>query len=204
MSPPSESVVNRPTPWNLPNALTMLRLVLVPVFGWLLLRENGTDEASRIAAFVVFLVASITDFLDGKIARDRGIVTNFGKIADPIADKALTGVALIGLSMLGELQWWITIAILIREIGITVLRFSVIRHGVMPAGRGGKTKTALQIVAICAYLLPLPDPLQWVLLPLMLAALVVTVVTGIDYVMDARRLRAGSERTKRKRARADG
>jgi len=182
----------------------MLRLVLVPVFGWLLLRENGTDEASRIAAFVVFLVASITDFLDGKIARDRGIVTNFGKIADPIADKALTGVALIGLSMLGELQWWITIAILIREIGITVLRFSVIRHGVMPAGRGGKTKTALQIVAICAYLLPLPDPLQWVLLPLMLAALVVTVVTGIDYVMDARRLRAGSERTKRKRARADG
>lgn len=195
-STPSTSTI-----WNLPNALTMLRLVLVPVFGWLLLRESGNDAASRVGAFVVFVLASVTDFLDGKIARDRGIVTTFGEIADPIADKALTGTALIGLSLLGELPWWITVVVLAREIGITLLRFVVIRHGVMPAGRGGKTKTALQITAICLYLLPLPAAWAWFEQTMMGLAVVVTLATGLDYLLDARRLRRGSERTAMKKAR---
>jgi CDP-diacylglycerol--glycerol-3-phosphate 3-phosphatidyltransferase len=187
--------------WNLPNALTLLRLILVPVFGWLLLRESGEDAASRVAAFVVFVLASVTDFLDGKIARDRGIVTTFGTIADPIADKALTGTALVGLSLLGELPWWITVVVLVREIGITVLRFVVIRHGVMPAGRGGKTKTALQLSAIGLYLLPLPASWAWLEQSVMGLAVVVTVLTGLDYLLDARRLRRDSARTAMKRAR---
>ena len=124
------------------NALTVLRLLLVPLLAWLLLRDGGEDDPSRVAAFVTFSVAMVTDRVDGELARRRGLVTDFGKIADPIADKALTGTAFVGLSLLGELPWWVTVVVLVREIGITVLRFVVIRHGVMPAGRGGKLKTA--------------------------------------------------------------
>ena len=105
---------------------------------------------------MVFAVASVTDRLDGDLARRRSLVTDFGKIADPIADKALTGAALIGLSALDELPWWVTVVILVRELGITLLRFWVIRHGVIPASRGGKLKTLLQTVAIGLYVLPLP------------------------------------------------
>jgi len=194
---PSESSV-----WNLPNALTALRLLLVPVFGWLLLRQGGDDEASRIAAFVVFVVATATDYLDGWLARRRNLVTSFGKIADPIADKALMGVALIGLSALGDLPWWVTIVILVREIGVTLLRFWVIRHGVIAAGRGGKLKTALQAGAVSLYLLPLTGFLATFRAWVMAAALVVTVVTGLHYVVKAVRLRRTSERTRQKRAAA--
>ena len=140
---------------NLPNALTVLRLLLVPLFGWLLVRDNGDNTASRVWAFVVFVVAIATDYLDGEIARRRHLVTSFGKVADPIADKLLIGTALVGLSSLGELPWWVTIVVLVREIGVTLLRFWVIRHGVIAAGRGGKAKTALQALAISLYLLPL-------------------------------------------------
>lgn len=189
------------TPWNVPNALTMLRLVLVPLFAWLLLRDGGANEASRVGAFAVFIVASITDYLDGAIARKQGLVTTFGKIVDPIADKALTGVALVGLSVLDELPWWVTLIVLVREIGITLMRFIVIRHGVMPAGHGGKTKTALQIVAISLYLLPLPSAWHPIEVGVMAAAVVTTVLTGLDYILSARRMRQGSERTAMKRAR---
>ena len=188
------------SPWNLPNALTVLRLLLVPVFGWLLLRDGGDDSASRVAAFVVFAVAILTDYVDGAIARKRGLVTTFGKVADPIADKALMGVALVGLSLLGELPWWVTVVILVREMGVTLLRFWVIRHGVIAAGRGGKLKTALQAAAVSLYLLPLTGFLATFRAWLMAAALVVTVVTGAHYVVKAVRLRQTSPRSAAKRA----
>ncbi|MFN8159225.1 MAG: CDP-diacylglycerol--glycerol-3-phosphate 3-phosphatidyltransferase [Candidatus Nanopelagicales bacterium] len=193
--PPPDHVgdpVQAPSRLNLPNALTVLRLVLVPVFAWLLLRDGGDDASSRIWSAVVFLALSFTDLVDGEIARRRGQVTSFGKIADPIADKALTGTALVGLSYLGELPWWVTLVILAREIGVTILRFWVIRHGVIPASRGGKLKTAFQMAAIVGYLLPVPEWLVPVRVALMAIALILTVVTGIDYVVRAVRLRAAA------------
>jgi CDP-diacylglycerol---glycerol-3-phosphate 3-phosphatidyltransferase len=170
---------------NLPNALTVLRLILVPVFLLALFAHGGHDPLWRWIAFIVFAAAAITDRYDGHIARQRGQVTDFGKIADPIADKALTGSALVGLSMLGDLPWWITVVILVREIGITLLRFGVIRYGVIAASPGGKLKTLLQIFAIGVYLMPLPDAFQWVRVTLMVAALILTVVTGLDYLVRA-------------------
>ncbi|WP_083983555.1 CDP-diacylglycerol--glycerol-3-phosphate 3-phosphatidyltransferase [Actinomadura hibisca] len=170
--------------YNIANLLTMARIALVPVFVWLLFLE-GTGW--RLAAFGVFALASVTDKIDGDLARRYNLVTDFGKIADPIADKALTGAALISLSLLGELWWWVTAAILVREIGVTLLRFVVIRYGVIPASKGGKLKTTLQVIAIGLYILPGPlDPVRWAT---MAAALVVTVVTGADYVVQAWRLR---------------
>lgn len=179
---------------NVANALTVSRMLLVPVFVLALFAQGGDSVWWRIVATLVFAVASITDRLDGDLARKHGLVTDFGKIADPIADKALVGSALIGLSVLGELPWWATVVILTREIGVTMLRFWVIRHGVIPASRGGKTKTFVQAVAIGLYLLPLPsvlDPLLWTVLVI---AVVLTVVTGLDYVLRAVRLRARARR----------
>lgn len=175
--------------WNLPNALTVLRLLLVPLFGWLLLRESGQDAASRVAAVVVFVAAMVTDLVDGRIARSRGLVTPFGTIMDPIADKALIGTALIGLSLLDEVPWWATVVILAREVGVTVLRFVVIRYGIIPAGRGGKTKTFLQTVTLVLLMLPLPDAWSGLTSALLYLTVLVTVVTGADYVADAVRLR---------------
>jgi CDP-diacylglycerol--glycerol-3-phosphate 3-phosphatidyltransferase len=178
---------------NIANGLTLLRLLLVPVFAYALLREDGQDTAWRVAACVIFAVASITDRLDGDLARRRGLVTELGKLADPIADKALTGTALVGLSALGLLPWWVTVIILVREVGVTLLRFWVIRLGVIPASRGGKLKTLLQSVAIGLYLLPLEDALATAAAVAMGVALVVTVVTGVDYVARALALhRAGA------------
>ncbi len=177
--------------WNLANQLTVLRLLLVPVLAWLLYEIGAaSDEVPwSVAAFLVFIGASATDSVDGEIARRRGLITNFGIVADPIADKALTGTALIGLSLLGDLPWWVTIAFLVREFGVTLLRFWVIRHGVIPASRGGKLKTVLQVIAIGLYLLPLTGPLATSRAWVMGAALVVTLVTGVDYVARAVRLR---------------
>ncbi|MGO1166368.1 MAG: CDP-diacylglycerol--glycerol-3-phosphate 3-phosphatidyltransferase [Janibacter sp.] len=199
-----------PSPWNLPNALTVLRILLVPVFVWLILRLGGDDTASRWWAWGVFAIAIITDRIDGDLARAKNLVTDFGKVADPIADKALTGAGFITLSMIGEIPWWITIVILAREVGITLMRFWVIRHGVMPASRGGKIKTFLQALAIGLFVWPLATfPIEllwrgaaWVVL---VAALVVTVATGIDYVIKALTLRTTSDRARMKRQRkADG
>jgi CDP-diacylglycerol--glycerol-3-phosphate 3-phosphatidyltransferase len=173
--------------WNIANVLTMVRMVLVPVFV-VFLFAGGT--AWRLAALGTFGVASLTDLLDGRLARSRGLVTDFGKIADPVADKALTGAALIGLSALGELPWWVTGVIMFRELGVTALRFWVIRWGVIAASRGGKAKTLLQVIAICLYLLPSAlSPPEVVRELFMAAAVVVTVVTGVDYVLQAMRLR---------------
>ncbi len=181
-----------PSVWNLPNALTVLRLVLVPVFIWLLMAQEGGSTSLRLWAAVLFAVAIATDWLDGELARRQGLVTDFGKIADPIADKALMGGALIGLSLLGELAWWITALILVREVGITVLRFVVIRYGVIAASPGGKLKTALQALALLLLIMPPLGVLHSVGLVVMYAALVVTVVTGADYLVRAWRLARGA------------
>lgn len=181
--------------WNIPNALTVLRILMVPLFGWLLLSHGGQDPAWRWWASIVFVVATATDWVDGFLARRDGLITDFGKLMDPIADKALMGTALIGLSVLGLLPWWITVVILVREIGITLMRFVVIRHGVIPAGRGGKLKTVLQAAGLTLLVVPLSDPVATLGLWVMYAAVVVTVVTGIDYVQQA--LRSGAGRARR-------
>lgn len=183
------------SPWNVPNALTSIRLVLVPVFAWMLL-SHPDDPGWRLATTLVFAIAIGTDSLDGYLARKHNIVTKFGKLADPIADKALTGMAFLGLSILGELWWWVTIVILVREWGITALRFVMLRYGVMAAGRGGKIKTVLQSVALILYLLPLPGWAEPVAIVVMAAAFVVTVITGVDYIREAVGLRrsAGAAR----------
>lgn len=186
--------------WNIANALTLLRLALVPVFWFLLMYDGGARPTWRVAACVIFGVASLTDRFDGEIARRRGLVTDFGKIADPIADKALIGAALIGLSLLGELPWVVTGVVLLREVGITVLRFVVIRHGVLPASRGGKLKTLLQGLAIGLFVLPLSGPLHVLATVIMALAVLVTLVTGADYLLRAARLRRTSARSERKRA----
>lgn len=185
-----------PSALNGPNVLTTLRLVAVPVFAWMLL-AHGDDPTWRIATTIVFAVAIVTDLIDGWWARRANLVTNFGKIADPIADKALTGMAFVGLSILGELSWIVTVVILVREWGITLMRFLLLRQGVvLAANRGGKLKTVLQSVALILFLLPLPGyewgtPFTLAALPeviswlVMAIALIVTVVTGIDYVRGA-------------------
>ena len=181
---------------NIANVLTCVRLLLVPVFLVTLFVDHGQSVQWRLAAFGVFAVAAFTDRLDGQLARRRGLVTAFGTVADPIADKALTGSALIGLSMLGLVPWWATLLIMGREIGITLLRFAVLRHGIIPASRGGKAKTLTQAIAIGFYLLPLTELLDadvavaWVRGVLLGLAVVLTVGTGIDYILRAMRLRA--------------
>jgi CDP-diacylglycerol---glycerol-3-phosphate 3-phosphatidyltransferase len=174
---------------NAANVLTVVRIVLVPVFVLLVIISGMTDTWWRFAAALAFGVASVTDFVDGWIARRYELVTSFGKVADPIADKALTGSALVLLSIYDALPWWVTLVILVREWGITALRFWALKYGVMAASRGGKLKTVLQIGAIGWYLFPFPEPWSHVGTVLMGAALVVTVVTGVDYVIRAYRLR---------------
>ncbi|MDX6222295.1 MAG: CDP-diacylglycerol---glycerol-3-phosphate 3-phosphatidyltransferase [Frankiales bacterium] len=179
---------------NLANYLTMARLALVPVFVALFFVDGGHSSGWRVAAWVVFAVASVTDRIDGDIARRRGLVTDFGKVADPIADKALTGSALISLSIVGELPWWVTVVILIREVGVTALRFWVIRYGVIPASRGGKIKTMLQGVGLGLYVLPLTGWVHEIAVAVMAVAIVVTLVTGGDYVFRALAVRRAGRR----------
>ncbi|PJI94386.1 CDP-diacylglycerol--glycerol-3-phosphate 3-phosphatidyltransferase [Luteimicrobium subarcticum] len=181
--------------WNVANAVTVARIVLVPVFLVLLLQDGGHSTGWRWAAFVLFGLAASTDRLDGWLARSRGLVTDLGKLLDPIADKALMGAALVALSALGDLPWWVTIVILVREVGITVMRFVVIDQAVIPASRGGKLKTVVQTVAIGLFVAPLdtlPDPVTWIAWGFMLLAVVLTVVTGVDYLVGMRRLRRES------------
>jgi CDP-diacylglycerol--glycerol-3-phosphate 3-phosphatidyltransferase len=182
-------VVARVPVLNAANALTALRLVLVPVFAASVIASGMTHAGWRMAACLIFAVASATDLVDGWIARRFGLVTSVGKVADPIADKALTGAALVLLSWYDRLPWWVTALILVRELGITGLRFWVIRHGVIAASRGGKIKTALQILAIAWYLWPMPAALVAVGPWIMGAAVLVTVATGFDYIAQALRLR---------------
>ncbi|NWN89060.1 MAG: CDP-diacylglycerol--glycerol-3-phosphate 3-phosphatidyltransferase [Micrococcaceae bacterium] len=178
--------------FNLPNVLTSVRILLVPFFVWALWESGTFGEDSmqaRWVAVAIFAVAMYTDKLDGDIARARGLVTNFGKIADPIADKFLTGAAWITMSLLEEIWWWITIVILLREWGITLMRLVMLRSKVMPASRGGKIKTVLQTVGILALLLPLAAFVGtwwlWFGWVIVFAAMLVTLVTGLDYVIKA-------------------
>lgn len=173
---------------NIANVLTGIRLVLVPVFLLFLFTGDGHETASRVTAFIIFAVAVITDRFDGALARTYGMVTEFGKLADPLADKMLIGAALIGLSMLGDVPWWVTVVILARELGITALRFAVLRRGVIPASRGGKLKTLVQALAIGLFVLPIyewPSPWLTTAWVLMYAAVVLTVITGLDYIVSA-------------------
>lgn len=191
--------------WNIANYLTVFRILLVPVFGWLLLWHDGFSVPHRWAAFAVFSLAMVTDRIDGDLARSRNLVTDFGKVIDPIADKLLVTMALVGLSLIHVVPWWVTALILVREWGITLVRLWVIRHGVMAAGRGGKLKTMLQALALGWFIIPshaLPFAEAWLLIGwvLLAAAVVVTVVTGVDYLVDALRLRRTSPRAQAKKA----
>ncbi len=177
--------------WNVPNILTAARIVMVPIFAWVLL-AYPQDPTMRWVATGIFLVAIATDALDGNIARKYNLVTDFGKLWDPIADKALTGMAFVGLSILAELPWWITVIILVREWGITALRWAIIKYGVMAANRGGKLKTVMQSVALAMFLPGLQfmpavwDVVAWIA---MILAFVLTVLTGLDYLREANKLR---------------
>lgn len=181
---PSQSV----SVWNMPNALTVTRLLCVPVVGVLLLVDNGTNPVFRDIAAAVFVFASVTDFFDGALARRRGQVTTFGRVLDPIADKALIGVALIGLSLLGDLAWWVTVVIVVREVVVTAVRFQIAPR-IIPVSRGGKAKTLAQIIAIAMFLVALPGVPWWstAAAVAMAIALVLTVVSGVQYLAQVRR-----------------
>ena len=196
----SSPEVPRVSTWNIANILTMIRIAMVPVFVWALFQDGGESVAWRVVALAIFVLAAITDRVDGQLARSRGLITNLGKILDPIADKVLTGAAFISLSILGELWWWVTIVILGREWLITLMRFIVIRYVVLPASRGGKLKTVLQVLAIGAYLLPLfamPAAFNVIAFVLMAGALLVTVVTGIDYLITGFKVFTAGQKAKR-------
>ncbi|MGW6913565.1 CDP-diacylglycerol--glycerol-3-phosphate 3-phosphatidyltransferase [Kitasatospora sp. NPDC054939] len=186
---PEAAAPPAPGIWNIANMLTMLRLLLVPVFVALLFADGGHNPKWRAVAWASFAIAMITDLFDGELARRKGLVTDFGKIADPIADKAIMGSALIGLSVLGDLPWWVTVVILARELGITLMRFWVIRYGVIPASRGGKLKTLTQGIAVGMYVLELTGWLATARAVLMAVAVLLTVGTALDYVNQALRLR---------------
>jgi len=183
--------------WTVANTLTVLRIVVVPFFVWALVAAGDDGVGLRLVATALFVGAALTDRLDGWLARRNGQVTDLGKLLDPIADKLLMGAALVTLSALGDLHWLITVVILVREVGITVMRLFMLRYLVLPASRGGKVKTVLQSVAIGMYLLPLghlPGWLSVVAAVLMAAAVVVTVVTGVDYLRAAARIRRAARR----------
>jgi CDP-diacylglycerol--glycerol-3-phosphate 3-phosphatidyltransferase len=170
------------------NVVTVVRILAVPVLLVLLLAGDDPSPERRLVAAAAFLAAAATDRLDGVLARRSGTVTRFGVVADPIADKALLGGAFVAAAGLGWLAWWVVAVVVAREVTVTVVRFAVIRRGLMPATRGGKLKTVLQVVAAAAVILPLPAPLEPVVLVVVLVMVVVTVVTGVDIVVRALRL----------------
>lgn len=185
----------QPSNWNLPNFLTVVRLFCVPILG-LVLFLYPTEFSWRIAATVIFMLGIFTDFVDGKLARAYGMVTDFGKLWDPIADKALTGLAFVALSLLGELPWWVTILILLREWGITALRGAILKYGVMAANAGGKVKTAMQSLALTLYLPGLahyPVWLQYFAAAVMALAFLLTVITGVVYLWEAWQMKKAYE-----------
>ena len=185
--------------WNLPNVLTGLRILLVPVFGFALLHDGGDSVLWRCIATAVFAAAMVTDKVDGDIARARGLVTNFGKIADPIADKAMTGMAFVGLSIVGDVWWWATVVVLVREWSVTLLRLSILQRVVVPAAQSGKVKTTVQAVALTALCLPLRQvdaPLHgpgvvlfYVFQALLAVAVALTLWSGYEFFRDVWRQR---------------
>ena len=195
MTAPAERASN----WNLPNLLTALRIVMVPFFGWALLQDGGDSVLWRCVAFAIFVVAMITDKVDGDIARSRNLVTDFGKIADPIADKAMTGMAFIALSLVGEVWWWVTIVVLLREWSVTLLRLPIMKNVVIAAAPSGKVKTVLQSVALAGLSLPLVaadhawgrfgEVAFYVNQVLLGAAVVMTIWSGYEFFREAWRQR---------------
>lgn len=195
----SETEQRQISNWNLPNALTTLRIVLVPFFGWALLMDGGDSVTWRLVAFGIFVFAMITDKIDGDIARARNLVTNFGKIADPIADKTITGMAFIGLSVVGDIWWWVTILVLVREWSVTLLRLSILRHVVVAAAQSGKVKTTLQALALSGLVLPLRqvdgalngvcEVLFYVSQVVLAGAVAMTLWSGYEFFRDVARAR---------------
>jgi CDP-diacylglycerol--glycerol-3-phosphate 3-phosphatidyltransferase len=198
---PAAGAAAEPSNWNVPNALTTLRIVMVPFFGWALLHDGGDSNGWRWVAWALFCIAMITDKVDGDLARKHGLVTNFGKIADPIADKAITGMAFIGLSIIGELWWWVTVVVLLREWAVTFARLSVAKQVVMPANRGGKAKTLAQALALGGFVGPfkhlhgvwdVPGEIVWWLsAALMAVAVVLTITSGLEFARELVRHRRG-------------
>ncbi len=170
---------------NLPNSLTIIRILALPFCAYALFKNGGNDSTWRIIAWTLFFIVGMTDTLDGKIARSRNQITPLGIFLDPIADKAFIGTALIGLSILGDMPWWVTIFILAREILVTLLRLVVIKRGVIPASKGGKIKTLTQNFSIGFYVLPLPSFLYLPRDIFLGVALILTLVTGLDYLKKA-------------------
>ena len=198
----TENEAAPPSNWNVPNVLTTLRIVLVPFFGWALLVDNGDSAVWRLVAWFIFFVAMATDKIDGDLARKHNLITNFGKIADPIADKAITGMAFIGLSIIGEVWWWVTILVLIREWSITFVRLGVASKVVLAADTLGKWKTFIQGLALGGLVLPLTDPdaadwwewpgkvLHWFFELGLAAAVVLTMISGYQFYASIWRQRA--------------
>ena len=199
----NEETAARPSNLNLPNVLTSLRIVLVPFFAVALLIDDGDSIAWRLVAWAIFGVAMLTDKIDGDIARKRGLITDFGKIADPIADKAMTGMAFIGLAILYDNPWWwaMTVVVLIREWSVTLLRLSVLKKTVIAADRLGKWKTTFQAVGLSGLVLPLMDPdlpdwlqtpaeiLWWAAFVLVLVAVALTIISGVQFFLGVWRQR---------------
>ncbi len=213
MTEPTAAEPARVSNFNVPNVLTTLRIVMVPFFAWALLLDGGDSILWRCVAFGLFVAAMITDKIDGDIARARNLVTNFGKIADPIADKALTGMAFVGLSIVGDIWWWVTIIVLVREWSVTLLRLSILKHVVLAASNSGKLKTTLQAVALSGLTLPFPhgdnahggafdrfgwpgEALFYVAQVLLAGAVLMTLWSGYEFFRDVWKqrsaLRAGS------------
>jgi CDP-diacylglycerol--glycerol-3-phosphate 3-phosphatidyltransferase len=196
-----EPTTSRPSNWNVPNVLTTLRIISVPFYGWALLVHGGDSITWRVVAWAIFLVAMVTDKIDGDLARKHGLVTDFGKIADPIADKALTGMAFIGLSVVGDIWWWVTVVVLLREWSVTLLRLSVLKKIVIAAKDLGKLKTMVQALALGFLTLPLRDPdlPTWLQVPgevvfyaaevLLAVAVGLTVWSGWEFFRDVWRQR---------------
>jgi CDP-diacylglycerol--glycerol-3-phosphate 3-phosphatidyltransferase len=170
---------------NLPNALTIFRILALPFCAWALFKEGGEHPTWQIIAWTSFFLVGLTDILDGRIARKRNQVSSFGAILDPIADKAFIGTALVGLSILGRIPWWVTLLILFREIGITIIRLAIVNRRVIAANRGGKIKSLLQNFSVGFYILPLPENLYLPRDILLGAAVVLTITTGLDYLRNA-------------------
>ena len=170
---------------NLPNALTIFRILSLPFCAYALFKNGGDDDSWRIIAFTLFFIVGLSDILDGKIARSRNQITEFGKLLDPIADKAMLATASIGASILGMLSWWVTAIFLIREVAVTILRFAVIRKGVIPASKGAKVKTFFQSFGVGFYILPLPSYLNLPRDIFMAVAIYLTISTGVTYFRKA-------------------
>jgi CDP-diacylglycerol--glycerol-3-phosphate 3-phosphatidyltransferase len=168
-----------------PNFITTLRIAFLPIGAYALFKNGGDDPTWQIISWWIFFVLGLSDILDGNLARSRNTITEFGKFLDPIADKAMIGTAMISLSILDRMPWWITIVIMAREVGITLFRLAVIKRGVIPANRGGKIKTFFQGFGIGFYVLPLNEDMFWFRDSFMAVAIILTLVTGAQYVFSA-------------------